>query len=102
MVAGGQQPLAETLEVASAAGEDLEGELFPLTDDQTPAPGTSQTGATVIKTVDGATVANLAGSRQDSGPIGLLAIIAAVCVVGVSAGAIRAIISQRASRAEFA
>ncbi len=38
----------------------------------------------------------------DKGPIGLLAIIATVCVVGVSAGAIRAIITQRATRAEFA
>lgn len=38
----------------------------------------------------------------DKGPIGLLAIIATVCVVGVAAGAIRAIISQRATRAEFA
>lgn len=38
----------------------------------------------------------------DKGPIGLLAIIATVCVVGVSAGAIRAIITQRASRTEFA
>jgi hypothetical protein len=38
----------------------------------------------------------------DKGPIGLLAIIATVCVVGVSVGAIRAIVSQRATRAEFA
>ena len=38
----------------------------------------------------------------DKGPIGLLAIIATVCVVGVSAGAIRAIITQRATRTEFA
>ncbi len=38
----------------------------------------------------------------DRGPIGLLAIIATVCVVGVTAGAIRAIITQRATRAEFA
>jgi hypothetical protein len=38
----------------------------------------------------------------DKGPIGLLAIIATVCVVGVSVGAIRAIVGQRASRAEFA
>lgn len=39
---------------------------------------------------------------MDKGPIGLLAIIATVCVVGVSVGAIRAIVGQRASRAEFA
>jgi hypothetical protein len=38
----------------------------------------------------------------DSGPTGLLALIATVCVVGVSAGAIRAIIAQRASRTRAA
>jgi hypothetical protein len=35
---------------------------------------------------------------RKTGPIGLLALIASVCVVGVSAGAIRAIIAQRATR----
>ncbi|MEV7228434.1 MULTISPECIES: hypothetical protein [Polymorphospora] len=35
---------------------------------------------------------------RDTGPIGLLALVATVCVVGVSAGAIRAIIAQRTSR----
>ncbi|MDQ7907057.1 hypothetical protein RB614_21325 [Phytohabitans sp. ZYX-F-186] len=35
---------------------------------------------------------------RKSGPIGLLALIATVCVVGVTAGAIRAIIAQRATR----
>ncbi|GAA1416542.1 hypothetical protein ACFQZ4_25435 [Catellatospora coxensis] len=44
----------------------------------------------------------LSSTSPDKGPIGLLAIIATVCVVGVSAGAIRAIIAQRATRAEFA
>jgi hypothetical protein len=39
---------------------------------------------------------------SDDGPIGLLALIAIVCVLGVSAGAIRAILAQRASRAGFA
>lgn len=38
----------------------------------------------------------------DDRPIGLLALIAMVCVVGVSAGAVRAIIAQRANRAEWA
>jgi len=38
----------------------------------------------------------------DKGSMGLLAIIATVCVVGVSAGAIRAIITQRATRTGFA
>jgi hypothetical protein len=37
-----------------------------------------------------------------SRPIGLLALIASVCVVGVAVGAIRAIVSQRASRASVA
>ncbi|MFI7375583.1 hypothetical protein ACIBSW_36385 [Actinoplanes sp. NPDC049668] len=45
-----------------------------------------------------ATVRPMWPSRQ----IGLLAIIAMVCVAGVSAGAIRAIVSQRASRASVA
>ncbi|MDG4834760.1 hypothetical protein O7627_36450 [Solwaraspora sp. WMMD1047] len=35
---------------------------------------------------------------RDRGPTGLLALVAAVCVVGVSAGAIRAIIAQRSTR----
>jgi hypothetical protein len=38
----------------------------------------------------------------DSGPIGLLALIAAVCVIGVSVGTIRAIITQRATRSSYA
>jgi hypothetical protein len=39
---------------------------------------------------------------SDGGPIGLLALIAAVCVMGVGAAAIRAIVSQRANRAIMA
>jgi hypothetical protein len=42
------------------------------------------------------------GSASEDGPIGLLALIAAVCVVGVSAGAVRALVTQRANRAEWA
>jgi hypothetical protein len=38
----------------------------------------------------------------DSQPLGLLAVIASICVVGVGAGAIRAIVSQRASRTNMA
>lgn len=59
--------------------------------------------ATVV-TGRGARGQKLAGDTGpvDKGPIGLLAIIATVCVVGVSAGAIRAIITQRATRTEFA
>jgi hypothetical protein len=39
---------------------------------------------------------------RDGGPIGLLAVVAMVCAVGVAAGAIRAIASERASRATIA
>jgi hypothetical protein len=39
---------------------------------------------------------------REGGPIGLLALIAAVCVMGVGAAAIRAIVSQRANRAKVA
>lgn len=35
---------------------------------------------------------------RDNGPTGLLALVATICVVGVVAGAIRAIIAQRATR----
>ncbi|GAB7041310.1 MULTISPECIES: hypothetical protein [Catenuloplanes] len=35
---------------------------------------------------------------EETGPVGLLALIATICVIGVSAGAIRAIIAQRAAR----
>jgi hypothetical protein len=41
-------------------------------------------------------------SIQDSRPIGLLALTAIVCVLGVAMGAIRAIVSQRASRTKIA
>jgi hypothetical protein len=39
---------------------------------------------------------------RDGGPIGLLAVVAVVCAVGVATGAIRAIASERASRATIA
>ncbi len=39
---------------------------------------------------------------SDGGPIGLLALIAAVCVLGVGSAAIRAIVSQRANRVRMA
>ncbi|HCT80558.1 MAG TPA: hypothetical protein DGG94_17120 [Micromonosporaceae bacterium] len=68
-----------------------------------PGSGTLESPATVVNP-DGSPARKLAGESGpvDKGPIGLLAIIATVCVVGVSAGAIRAIITQRATRAEFA
>jgi hypothetical protein len=43
-----------------------------------------------------------AESAPSNGPIGLLALVAAVCVVGVSAGVVRTIIAQRANRAQWA
>ena len=46
-------------------------------------------------------LARTARSTSGDGPVGLLALVATVCVVGVSAGAIRAIIGQRATRAEL-
>jgi len=39
---------------------------------------------------------------REQGPIGLLALIAAVCVLGVGIAAIRSIVSQRANRAKMA
>lgn len=39
---------------------------------------------------------------REQGPTGLLALIAAVCVLGVGTAAIRSIVSQRANRAEMA
>jgi hypothetical protein len=47
------------------------------------------------------TVASV-GPIQVSGPIGLLAVTAAVCVMGVGAAAIRTIVSQRAKRSKAA
>jgi hypothetical protein len=70
---------------------------LPASGVETPA-GTEPP-ATVVN-ADGSQVQALTGREApvDNGPIGLLAIIATVCVVGVSAGAIRAIIAQRATR----
>lgn len=70
-----------------------------------PSPGSSldASPATIVNPDGTPAQTNLANHRPvDKGPIGLLAIIATVCVVGVSAGAIRAIITQRASRLELA
>jgi hypothetical protein len=43
-------------------------------------------------------LARTSGSAPGDGPIGLLALVATVCLVGVSAGAIRTVVSQRAGR----
>ncbi|MFG1996598.1 hypothetical protein ACGFJ7_42140 [Actinoplanes sp. NPDC048988] len=54
-----------------------------------------------VTTADVAAAEPVAAMRpmSDGGPIGLLALIAAVCVLGVGAATIRAIVSQRANRA---
>jgi hypothetical protein len=72
-----------------------------------PTIGLSQ--VTDVPPVDGPPTAVVAAepvaamaSVPESQPIGLLAVTAAVCVLGVAAGAIRAIVSQRASRAPIA
>ena len=90
------------------ASEDpsLDGPLFPTVPDASgiaaPAGDTLEPGSTVT-TPEGPAI-SLTGTDtpRDKGPIGLLAIIATVCVVGVTVGAIRAIVSQRATRTEFA
>ena len=40
--------------------------------------------------------------NRSGGSVGLLGVVAAICAIGVAAGAIRAIVSQRASRANIA
>ncbi|MFI5841071.1 hypothetical protein ACIA8K_15340 [Catenuloplanes sp. NPDC051500] len=56
------------------------------------------TGATVAaEGVAAEPVASVEPVRE-AGPVGLLALIATICIIGVSAGAIRAIIAQRAAR----
>lgn len=76
-------------------------EAVPSSDDS----GQSTDGAATVDGtsgigMDGAAAEALASVEpvRESGPIGLLALIATVCAIGVSAGAIRAIIAQRASR----
>ncbi|WP_144128314.1 hypothetical protein [Catellatospora sichuanensis] len=79
--------------------------LFPDPSDQSqsePAPEGSPNGEVVSPGSDKIDLDSVSRTSPDKGPIGLLAIIATVCVVGVAAGAIRAIIAQRATRAEFA
>lgn len=76
---------------------------LPLDGSKAVAGASLKSPATVVNP-DGSPAQRLASGTGpvDKGPIGLLAIIATVCVVGVSVGAIRAIITQRATRAEFA
>lgn len=79
-----------------------EGPLFtdPSAIGGVPGPaGSLEASPATVFNADGTPVTKAAETGPiDKGPIGLLAIIATVCVVGVSAGAIRAIITQRATR----
>jgi hypothetical protein len=91
---------------AATASPTEDGALFPLEPDPSGsvAPGGDSFGSSVV-TPSGESVitTDLASDTpRDKGPIGLLAIIATVCVVGVTVGAIRAIVSQRSTRTEFA
>jgi hypothetical protein len=64
-----------------------------------PAPTTSVLEGPGASVVDaGGTTKNPAEPPPDKRPIGLLAIIAAVCVAGLLAGVVRVIITQRATR----
>lgn len=47
-------------------------------------------------------LAQTAGTGSGGGPNGMLALIATVCLAGVTAGAIRAIVAQRSARTEWA
>lgn len=99
------QAAAVPTDEPSIASDDTQ--LFPLDPDapadQTAVLGESAAPGLIASDADTArTAGTLSDTPTDKGPIGLLAIIATVCVVGVSVGAIRAIVGQRASRAEFA
>jgi hypothetical protein len=66
-----------------------------------PAPGAGEGSAAGDSEGVAEPVSTAAASSKD-GPNGLLTIIAVVCIVGVSAGAIRAIAAQRATRTSVA
>lgn len=68
----------------------------PVGDDG--AEGDAGAGPVGEPTPDDADLAPAASSAPDDGSVGLLALIATVCVVGVSAGAIRVLLGQRAVR----
>lgn len=79
--------------------------LFPTPGEDDGGPAGAQESPPAVSVVGGSETLDstrVSSTSPDKGPIGLLAIIATVCVVGVAAGAIRAIIAQRATRAEFA
>jgi hypothetical protein len=101
------KPSVRTAPTASA-DPSSEGPLFPPDPEGSGSAGptgdTLESGSTAV-TPNGDSAVDLttmSDTPKDKGPIGLLAIIATVCVVGVAVGAIRAIVSQRATRTEFA
>ena len=75
----------------------------PQLDPARPAPdaGPSVVGVPTTEIAAAEPVAAMEPMREQ-GPIGLLALVAAVCVLGVGAAAIRAIVSQRANRSKIA
>lgn len=91
--------------VAPTEDPSLENPLFPLDPEASVTPDPNAVGTEPGGTVtspNGEILTTGYDTPKDKGPIGLLAIIATVCVVGVTVGAIRAIVSQRATRTEFA
>ncbi|GAA1635951.1 hypothetical protein ACFQY4_45620 [Catellatospora bangladeshensis] len=104
----GQSPQAgqgsgqETSSTNGQLPEEPEETLFPTPSDEGEEPAVEPSAAVVLGPDEQKMDPAASTSSPDKGPIGLLAIIATVCVVGVSAGAIRAIIAQRATRPEFA
>jgi hypothetical protein len=103
----GRQP------AAGARGREEDPALVPGADPASEDPDVAGAGTSVAESPPQVNVgepgADLAAEPLGSvepisgdGPIGLLAIIAIVCVLGVSVGAMRAILSQRASRASLA
>ncbi|WP_155369217.1 hypothetical protein [Catellatospora vulcania] len=92
----------ETVNVPDPTGSPLFEDPAPQGGETEPAPEESPKGTVVGQDSSKIDATLSSVNSPDKGPIGLLAIIATVCVVGVAAGAIRAIIAQRATRAEFA
>lgn len=109
-------PSGEPDDADDAAGEDGQatqdgdGDRFPRSGIEVEAPSsgiTSSDPATVDQESGGDElsadqVSRTSESTPDDGPIGLLALIAIVCVVGAAAGAVRVLISQWANHGEWA
>ncbi len=108
----GSHKLTPSAGASNDSGSGVTGSGTDGTDgtDQTGAPAPGSTGnddpfapATVTDTAGTVTLGDPIGANSTTnGASGLLTLIATVCVVGVSAAAIRAIIAQRATRALMA